>query len=84
MRLGTRTLTVKFMPPKAGYLNDSKALDDHRKNGTADLSRDMETAWWQSTADYDVSRQTLIESFASHREALTRKFHQYVALSLSL
>ncbi len=72
LRLGTRALTVKFMPSQARYLNDRKALDDYRNNGTPDPSRDMEIAWWQSTADNGVSRETLIESFASHREALRR------------
>ncbi len=72
LRLGTRALTVNFMPPQARYLNDRKALDAYRRNGTPDLSRDMEIAWWQSTADNGVSRETLIESFASHRDALRR------------
>jgi len=70
LRLGTRALTVKFMPPQAKYLKNRKALDEYRKNGTPDLSRDMEIAWWQSTADNGVSRETLIDSFAAHRAAL--------------
>ncbi len=72
LRLGTRALTVKFMPRQASFLNDRQALDDYRNNGTADLSRDMEIAWWQSTADNGVSRKALIESFAAHRKALRR------------
>jgi len=72
LRLGTRALTVKYMPHQANFLNDRQALDDYRRNGRPDLSRDMEIAWWQSTADNGVSRETLIESFATHRKALRR------------
>ena len=72
LRLGTRALTIKFMPGQASFLHNPQALDDYRENGTPDLSRDMEIAWWQSTADNGLSRKTLIESFASHRDALRR------------
>lgn len=72
LRLGTRALTVKFMPPQARFLDNRKALDDYRKNGIRDLSRDMEIAWWQSAMENGVSRKTLVESFASHRNALRR------------
>ncbi len=72
LRLGTRALTIKFMPGQKSFLHDRQALDDYRENGTPDLSRDMEIAWWQSTADNGLSRKTLIESFASHRDALRR------------
>jgi len=72
LRLGTRALTVEFMPPQTRHLNDRQALRDYRKNGTRDVTRDMEIAWWQSTADNGISRKTLIESFASHRWALRR------------
>lgn len=70
LRLATRALTLKFMPLQAEYPKNSKALDDYRNNGSPDLSRDMEIAWWQSTADKGISRKTLVESFASHRAAL--------------
>lgn len=70
LRLGARALTVKFMPPQAVYLKNRKALEDYRKNGTPDLSRDMEIAWWRSTTDNGVSREALKESFTSHRDAL--------------
>ncbi len=72
LRLGTRALTIKFMPGQKSFLHDRQALDNYRENGTPDLSRDMEIAWWQSTADKGLSRKTLIESFASHRDALRR------------
>jgi glutathione S-transferase len=72
LRLGTRALTVKYMPRQANFLNDRQSLDDYKKNGRPDLSRDMEIAWWQSTADNGVSRETLIESFTTHRKALRR------------
>lgn len=72
LRLGTRALTVKFMAPQAMYLKNRKVLDAYRKNGVPDLSRDMEIAWWQSAADNGLSPETLIESFAAHRDALRR------------
>jgi glutathione S-transferase len=72
LRLGTRALAVKFMPRKASFVNDRQALDDYRKNGRPDVSRDMEIAWWQSTVDNGVSLKTLIESYAAHRQALMR------------
>lgn len=72
LRLGTRALTVKYMPYQARFLHNRQALHDYRKNGTPNLSRDMEIAWWQNTADNGVTREMLIESFASHREALAR------------
>jgi glutathione S-transferase len=72
LRLGTRALTFKFMPPQAGSLKNRRALDEYRKNGSPDLSRDMEIAWWQSKTDNGVSRETLIDAFASHRDALWR------------
>ncbi len=72
LRLGIRALTVKFMSPQAMYFNSREALDEYRKNGAPDLSRDIEIAWWQSAADSGVSRAALIESFASHRDALRR------------
>lgn len=72
LRLGARALTVEFMPPQTRHLNDRQALRDYRKNGTPNVTRDMEIAWWQSTADNGISRKTLIESFASHRSALRR------------
>ena len=76
LRLGTRALTVKYMPPQARYLRNRKALDDYRKNGIPDLSRDMEIAWWQRTADEGVSQKGLVESFAEHRAALRRLDHR--------
>ncbi len=72
LRLGIRALTVKFMSPQAMYFKSREALDEYRKNGAPDLSRDIEIAWWQSAADSGVSRAALIESFASHRDALRR------------
>jgi len=72
LRLSTRALTVEFMPPQTRHLSDRQALRDYRKNGTRDVTRDMEIAWWQNTADNGISRKTLIESFASHRWALRR------------
>ena len=72
LRLGTRALTVKYMPGEGRFIKDRQALDDYRKNGKPDLNRDMEIAWWQSAADNGVSRDTLIESFATHRKALRR------------
>ncbi len=76
LRLGTRALTVKFMPSQARYLCNREALDDYRNNGIPDLSRDMEIAWWQRTADYGVSQKTLVESFAEHQDALRRLDHR--------
>lgn len=72
LRLGTRALTIEFMPSKARHLSDRQALQDYRTNGRPDLTRDIEIAWWQKTADHGISRETLIESFASHRQALRR------------
>jgi glutathione S-transferase len=72
LRLAARALSVRFMPRQASFINDRQALDDYRKNGRPDVSRDMEIAWWQSAADNGVSRETLIESFAVHRRALRR------------
>ena len=72
LRLGTRALTVKYMPGEGRFIKDRQALDDYRKNGKRDLNRDMEIAWWQSAADNGVSREKLIESFATHRKALRR------------
>ena len=72
LRFGTRALTVKYMPREGRFIKDRQALDDYRKNGKPDLSRDMEIAWWQSAVDNGVSRETLIESFATHRKALRR------------
>jgi glutathione S-transferase len=72
LRLGTRALTVHYMPREGRFIKDRQALDDFRKNGRPDLNRDMEIAWWQSAADKGVSRETLIESFATHRKALRR------------
>jgi glutathione S-transferase len=76
LRLGSRALTVKFMPPQARYLRNRKALDDYRKNGIPDISRDLEIAWWQRTADYGVSQETLVDSFAEHRDALRTLDHR--------
>jgi glutathione S-transferase len=70
LRLGTRALTVKFMPPQVRYLRNRKALDDYMNNGIPDLSRDMEIAWWRNTAYNGVSRKALVESLDSHRDAL--------------
>ena len=72
LRLGTRALTVEFMPRQASFIKNRQALDDYRKNGTHDVARDIEIAWWQRTADNGVSRPSLVESFASHRTALRR------------
>jgi len=72
LRLGTRALTAKFMAPQAMYLKNRQVLDAYRKNGAPDLSRDMEIAWWQSTADNGLSLEALIESFAAHRDALRK------------
>ncbi len=72
LRLGTRALTVEYMPGEGRFIKDRQALDNYRKNGKPDLSRDMEIAWWQSAADNGVSRETLVESFATHRKALRR------------
>jgi glutathione S-transferase len=72
LRLGTRALTAKFMPLQARHLRNRKALDDYRQNGIPDLSRDMEIAWWQRTADNGIAQETLVESFAEHRDAMRR------------
>jgi glutathione S-transferase len=72
LRFGTRALTVKFMPSRAAYRTRGEALADYRNNGIPDLSRDMEIAWWQKTAETGVSRESLAESYESHRDAVWR------------
>ena len=48
------------------------ALDDYRNNGAPDLSRDMEIAWWQRATQNGLSHDSLVDSFVSHRDALTK------------
>jgi glutathione S-transferase len=72
LRFGTRALTIEFMPPQARFLTRGEALNDYRKNGIPDLSRDMEIAWWRKTAELGVSHERLVESYETHRDALRR------------
>jgi len=76
LRLGTRALSFKYMPSQARYLRSRRALDEYRRNGVPDLSRDLEIAWWQRAADKGVSQKTLVDSFAEHRDALRRLDHR--------
>lgn len=69
LRFSTRALAVGFLAPTARHLRNREALDAYRRNGTADLSRAIEIAWWQDTVDRGVSRDRLIESFVLHRRA---------------
>jgi glutathione S-transferase len=72
LRFGTRALTVNFLPSHARYLNNREALDKYRNNGIRDLSRDIEIAWWQSTTENGLSRESLADSLAAHRDAMRR------------